>query len=256
MVYCIMPEIKRITAIKTDIKSILNGMFIRQDGLNPSYVLTNLGQKLSRVRVLATVVDKFISADEQYAVITLDDSTETIRAKAFKLISILRSVDKGDLVDVIGKVRLYNEEIYIIPEIIYKIDDPNLLLLRKAELKKQLKDLKEKKKIIIECQKNTSDMDELKKFVKRKFNISPEHVEAVLMSQEVLKTSEEDEVDEKAEKDKIIKLIEKFDSGNGCEYSMIISESGLSEDSVERIINELLNEGTCFEPRPGIIKLL
>ncbi|MEM7826996.1 MAG: hypothetical protein QXQ40_02100 [Candidatus Aenigmatarchaeota archaeon] len=250
-----MVEITRMTAIKTDIKSVISGKFLKQDGLTPSYVLTNLGQKLSRIRILATVVDKFISSDEQYGTITLDDNTGTIRAKEFKYISNLKSVEKGDLVDVIGKIRIYNDEVYIIPEIIYKVEDPNLLTLRRLELKNQEKELKRKYDIIIDCQKKTTDLSELKRLAMRKFKIKPEEIEAVLLSQEVLpEQSPEEDIAER--KEEIIKLIEKLDSGSGCEYSSIIKESGLSEDVVEKIINELLNDGVCFEPKPGIIKLL
>lgn len=250
-----MVEITRMTAIKTDIKSAINGKFVKQDGFTPSYVLTNLGQRLSRVRILATVVDKFISSDEQYATITLDDGTETIRAKEFKSISVLQPVEGGDIVDVIGKMRIYNEEIYIIPEIIYKVEDPNLLILRKLELKNQQKELKRKYDIVIDCQKKTTDLSELKKLAMKKFKIKPEEIEAILLTQEILSESiPEENISER--KDEIIKLIEKLDSGSGCEYSSIIRESGLSEEFVEKIIEELLNDGVCFEPRPGIIKLL
>ena len=50
--------------------------------------------------------------------------------------------------------------------------------------------------------------------------------------------------------------IKKFDAGEGCSYEKIIKESGLSETAVESIVNELLNSGVCFEPKPGMIKLL
>ena len=41
------------------------------------------------------------------------------------------------LVEVIGKVREYNEEIYIIPEIVNELADPSYELLRKLELASQ-----------------------------------------------------------------------------------------------------------------------
>ena len=105
-------EIKRLTAKKASIKEIISGKFVKREGFQSSYVLTNLGRKLSRVRVLGLIVDKFISPDERYATITLDDSTDTIRCKAFINTKIFDGFGPGDFVDVFGKLREYNGEVY------------------------------------------------------------------------------------------------------------------------------------------------
>ncbi len=109
-------EIKRLTAQKAGIKEIINGKFVKKSGFESSYVLTNLGRRLSRVRVLGLVVDKFISPDEKYATVTLDDSTETLRCKAFVNVKIFDGLKNGELVDVFGKLREYQEEVYVMPE--------------------------------------------------------------------------------------------------------------------------------------------
>lgn len=249
-------EMKRITAVKTDINSLSGGQIIKQDGFNPSYMLDSNGQRLSRVRVLATVVDKFVSEDGKYASVTIDDGTGIIRAKSFKAIAIFNNVSKGDIVDMIGRIRSYNEETYIMPEIIYKPIDPNFLSLRKAELVERQKILGERKRIILESKEKSSDFDELKKMVKKKYDIEPEEVEAVLMREEMPKSAEEKDTSGENEKESVIKLIESMDSGNGCEYSVLIKESGMPEQRIENVINELLSDGVCFEPRPGVIKLL
>ncbi|MBR9682794.1 MAG: hypothetical protein GOV02_03900, partial [Candidatus Aenigmarchaeota archaeon] len=74
---------------------------------------------------------------------------------------------------------------------------------------------------------------------------------------EILITDTE-EVAEKSvhNKEKILELIGKIDSGEGVEYQKIITESGLSENEVDSIIQDLLETGTCFEPLPGKIKRL
>jgi len=249
-----MVERKRMTAIKTRIAYILNGKYIAQEGFNPNYVLTSLGMRLSRVRILATVVDKYISDSGKFASITLDDGTGTIRSKAFNFISIFDGVEIGDIVDVIGKVKEYNGEIYLITEVVNKITDPNWEILRELELRRQEKEWKEKRNKVLEYEKQTSDLDELKKILKERENISGEEVEAILESKEMQENVEEEP--SKEAKDKIIKLIEELDKGDGCEYSALIEESGLQEDVVDSIINELLSDGICFEPRPGRIKKL
>ena len=249
-------EHKRLTAYKADIKSINNGMYVKQDGFTPNYVLSKTGVKLSRVRILATIVDKFVSENGQYSSITIDDGTDTIRAKAFKSLTIFEDVEKGNIIDIIGKIRLYNDEIYLVPEIVYKVEDPNMLLLRKLEIMKSCDDIKEIKRKVLEAKKQISDFDELKKLVKKKYKISPEDVEAILMSEEIEDKQDESVENRESDKKKIISLIERIDSGNGCEYAVLIKESGMKESDVEDIINELLSEGTCFEPRPGVIKML
>jgi RPA family protein len=132
---------ERQVARKLYIKTINSGKFVQidrkleEDRFIPNYIEIN-GEKISRVRVLATVIDKFVSESGDYAALTLDDTTDTIRCKIFGDLEIIENIEKGDLVDVIGKVREYNEEIYIQPEIIVKITDPNLEVLRKLEIEK------------------------------------------------------------------------------------------------------------------------
>ncbi len=249
-------EAKRMTAVKASVRSVGGGMFMKQDGFNPSYILTSSGERLSRVRVLATIIDKFVAEDKRYASATIDDGTGTIRMKVFKAIGPIADVSKGDIVDAIAKIRSYNEETYIMPEAVYKVSDPNLLILRKMELEKSNGELERKRQIILENRKKTSDFDELKSLMKKKYGINPEEVEAAVLSEDMPKTTEEKEADKNSEKDMVIKLLERLDIGSGCDYFTLIKESGLAESSVEEAVNELLSDGTCFEPRPGILKLL
>lgn len=154
-------DMKRITAKKASIGEIISGKFVKKSGFESSYILTNLGRRLSRVRVLGLIVDKFISTDEKYATVTLDDSTETIRCKAFINTKIFDGFGSGDMVDIFGKLREYNGEIYIMPEIIAKIE-PNFEILRNLELEKIFREQREKIKKIRELQKQTSDLVEIK----------------------------------------------------------------------------------------------
>jgi RPA family protein len=126
---------ERQVARKADIKTLHMGDYIVQEGFNPNYIEVN-GEKYSRVVVLAVVIDKFVSEDGNYAALTLDDGTDTIRLKAFQDLRILDKAEKGDVVDVVGKIREYNEERYIQPETIAKIENPNYEVLRKLELSK------------------------------------------------------------------------------------------------------------------------
>ena len=124
--------IERQTARKVRISDIASGSFVKQEGMEPNYAETAAGP-VARARILATIMNVFRSEDGNFGSVTLDDGTDTVRAKAFKDLSVLQGVSTGDLVEVIGKVREYNGEIYIMPEIIRKVDH-EMELLRRAEL--------------------------------------------------------------------------------------------------------------------------
>lgn len=243
-------EKKRLTAIKTRIKNITSGKYVVREGFEPNYVLTKRGELLSRARVLATVVDKFVSETGKFASLTLDDGTDTIRAKVFNAVSMLDNIAVGDIVDVIGRVREYQGEIYMAPEVVAKQENPNYELLRELELRWQEREWEKKRELVFEYQKQTSDADELKRYMAERFAVAPEEVEAILQSQEV---SEQQETDDKS---KVIELIVRLDGGQGCDYTELIQASGLSEETLDTVVNELLSEGLCFEPKPGKIKKL
>ncbi|MFH1229266.1 MAG: OB-fold nucleic acid binding domain-containing protein [Candidatus Aenigmatarchaeota archaeon] len=245
-------EVKRLTAKKASIGEIIKGKFIKKSGFESSYVLTNLGRRLSRIRTVGLIVDKFISADEKYATVTLDDSTETIRCKVFINTKILDGFGSGDLVDVFGKLREYNGEIYIMPEIISTVS-PNFETLRILELEKLFKEQREKIKKVKELQNQTSDLTEIK--VALKGVMLPEDAEGILEAQEII----EDVVEEKTvsandAKSKIIKIIETLDKGDGADYQDILTKSGLTERDIDIAIQDLLETGVCYEPHPGKIK--
>jgi len=151
-----------------------------------------------------------VAEDENFASITLDDTTDTIRAKVFKTAKPLDTVELGNLVDVIGKVREWNGEIYIIPEIVHKIEDPNLELLRRLEL----------------------------------------------AAKGQTPRAEGSEPEGQKEKDglrgKVLEIIEK--ERNGVSYDDLIKGTGEKEEDVEKVVNEILAEGICYEPSPGKIK--
>src|SRR3989338_11642569 len=119
-------EIKRQTAIKTRISDIVNSKFIKKEGLEPSYVLTDLGQRISRAKIVGIVTDKFFNDSNSFSSITIDDGTGAVRIKAFQdNIDMLQNLEIGNLLMIIGRVREYAEENYISPEAIKSIANPN-----------------------------------------------------------------------------------------------------------------------------------
>ena len=134
--------IERMTAKKVRISDIMSGRWVKREGMEPSFVVTDTGEKVSRARVMGTIVQTFFAEDGNFGSVTIDDGTDTIRAKTFKTLKPMENSVEGDNVDVIGKVREYNGEVYMIPEVVTKLADPNSELLRRLELIKKARELK------------------------------------------------------------------------------------------------------------------
>lgn len=250
-----MVEKKRLTAKKAGLAELATGKYVKKTGFESSYVLTNLGRRLSRVRILGLVVDKFESEDGKYATMTIDDGTETMRCKAFINIRMFDAASKGDLVDVIGKIREYNGEIYVAPEIVRKTP-ADWETLRMLELKKIYMDQRKAIRKIRGLQKQSADRTELKALAK-KFGIGPEDVDGMLEAEELHIISEEQKISADGEvKDKVLKLIASLDTGTGADYSDILKQSGLPENQVDAAVQDLLESGVCFEPKAGRLKKL
>jgi RPA family protein len=242
-----MADKERLTAKKVRIVDVVNGKFFSgsREEMKPSYIITPFGQKISRVNLIASVTDKFLSEDENYCSITVDDGTEAIRVKTFREnVDMLKDTEPGDMVLVIGKIKEYNNEVYINGEIIRKVD-VNYEILRKVEI---LKELIKQKKIVDEIKNLIEQMteEELKKYVKNKFGMDEESLQVVRDNLKVAK-----EIDYKP---KILELISSLDEGSGVEISKIFELSDLPENVIENAINELLSSGDLFEPSPGKFK--
>ncbi|MBU5688185.1 MAG: hypothetical protein KQA41_00085 [Candidatus Aenigmarchaeota archaeon] len=244
-------ETKRLTAIKANIADVVNSHFIRKEGLEPSYVLTDIGIKIAKVKLVGTVVDKFVSEEGNYSTITINDDTGSIRVKVFKEdISILDDIEVGDLVIVVGKVKQYADENYIIPNFVRKVQDPNLFLLHKLEVLKNFKEQKRIFDIVFNQKDKFADLEELKNFMIKEYMADQEILTNIM---EVLSLG-----DKKIEKDYkplIIEKIKDLDKGKGVELAKLTEELDIPIEALSDAINELLEEGICYEPFPGLIKL-
>lgn len=241
-------EKKRAVAKKIRIFDIVNGVFIHGSKLEmkPSYLITPFGEKISRVNLIGTVTETFLSEDESYGSVTIDDGTASIRAKAFGAgVEMIKNVSGGNLLLVVGKLKEYNGEIYVATEIIRKLEDLNFENLRKLEI---LKDLREKKVMIEEIKNlidHTSD-DELKEYVSKKYGLDEECINVVKANLRVTR-----EMDYKPE---MLEIIKSMDKGEGVEINKIFEVVNLPERIIENTINELLSSGDLFEPKPGFLK--
>ncbi len=140
-----MPELrKRESAYKLRIGDILAGVPILDDTHSNEESRREIlrfveigGKQVVRVNIIANIVDKFASEGEKrFATLTLDDASGQIRTKVFgEDVKKFGDLNQGDTLLVIGLLRSFNQEIYILPEIIKKAD-PRYLLVRKLEIEK------------------------------------------------------------------------------------------------------------------------
>ncbi len=214
---------KRATAYKVHISDLVNGKWVEKP--NGRFIVTGSGLEIQRARVMGTVVDKFISSQSDFGSITIDDGTETIRAKFWKnQNSPINKVQIGDIVDIIGKVKEYRGEVYLVPELVINVDDPNWEIVRELEL------------MVLKPIGETSTL-------KEEIGVSEED-----------KTVPEEDLASKITR--IMEVIEKFDEGEGVDFQVIKKETGLSLKELESGLTELLSDGTIYEPRPQTYRKL
>jgi len=110
-----------VAARKLRIKDVIIGR-LESDGGSRNTLTTNFGES-HEVRVCGTVVNKFISDDENYGNLVLDDGSESIQLKFWRAdVDQVRQYEVGDFSDVIATVREYNEERYLQPVQLFKGD--------------------------------------------------------------------------------------------------------------------------------------
>lgn len=215
---------KRQTAYKVKIKDILDGSYVREDGMIPNHIKIK-DKDVSRVNLIGAIVLK--SDDLGFTLMSLDDGSGKVNLRSFDT-SSFPDIQIGDLVLNIGRVREYNNEKFIVPEIIKKMDNPLWIKVRDLELKSSLKEDASDKKDILIAEKNKVIVEE--EIVKNDQDLKPNSIEQIIL------------------------LIRKLDQGNGVDIDEVIKKSSSLE--AEKLIHSLLIQGDLFEVKPGRIKIL
>jgi RPA family protein len=128
---------ERMTAVRASISDITSGSFSNDNG---PHVISPFGVELRRVVLVGFVVNKFYregddTGKKRFESITVDDGTDTIGVKVWgeEDASLLEGVKENILALVVGRVREYNEEVYVMPEIVRELTDPNYMSLHLLE---------------------------------------------------------------------------------------------------------------------------
>lgn len=110
---------QRQIAYKCTVADILNSQFIKEEGWNPSY-LSVADKNIARLNIIGAIIEK--EDNEQNTRMALDDGTGNINIVSFEKIYGIDNINIGDVVLIIGKPREYNNEKYIMPETMKKVD--------------------------------------------------------------------------------------------------------------------------------------
>src|SRR3989344_2268150 len=238
-------------AVKARIIEVVDGRFFQgsKDELTPSYIVDGFGRKIVRTNMIASLVEKYVNADGSYVSFTIDDGSGQIRVKAFgEDVKKYENFKPGEEILVIGKVRQYKEELYIMPEVMKVVENMDYVSLRRLEILREMSRLKEFKESIKKIA-NVDGKESARNYVMESTGLSEEEAGTVL-------SSAEKKGDKKDSEEIVFKIICEMDEGNGVDLNTILEKSKLDERDVETVVTKLLEEGAVFEPNLGKFKSL
>ncbi len=216
---------ERHTALKVWIRWLIEGKFISNPGWESNYIGYN-DMKIGRANIVGVVVQKSASKVLNYDYIVVDDGTGRIAVRAFEERQMLQDLQIGDLVNVIGKPREYGAEVYLVPEIARRIDDPLWAEVRKRELERVSSTIMQP---------------------------AQERIAAKTAPQQPGSEKEEDDAII-TPRDKLLTAIRALDDGNGVEVETILARS--ADAQAGKMLQGMLLRGDIFEVKPGRIKIL
>jgi len=234
---------ERAIAYKLPIEYLYRGTFVKSPGdMQPSYVhLFDL--QVSRVNIIGTVTE--ILGTETLSGFILDDGTGQIHARAFDdKRYLLEPVSVGSLVCVIGRMREYNDTLYVQVEVVKTLDTLLWLQLRKKEQESLLKIYNPDNKKLPESSSVVS------------VRSIPEGAssQSVVVSEELVSDVIEDVSGDDLSAE-LLRFIDAYDSGTGVTYELIAEKKGIDIQVVEEAVFDLIKGGDVFEVSPGRLKL-
>lgn len=236
----------RFPAEKVAIQELEEGKYIEDKEQNPNYIIIGENKKIFRINVIAALVHK--ESRGSITSILIDDGTGKIVLRMFEENKAALNLEVGDVVQIIGKIRIFNQEKYIFPEIIKKTN-PSWLKIRSLELQKNRKSVKKEEKNV---QKIETKNNEIKKEIVKEIILPPKITQNIKPFEEVSEEIEEN--DPLLPYEKLSKLIAQLDKGDGVMIEEIIEKSTL--EKTEEFIEKMLENGDIFQNMPGKVRLL
>lgn len=228
---------QRQTAYRVWIADLLKGEFIKSSGeFQPNFVLLR-NLNVSRVNIVGAIVAK--NVQEGFGSLAVDDGSSTIQIRAWKEgAKSLDSFDVGNLVNLVGKVKSFNNRIYLVPEFLRKIENTAWFKLRKIELRKLFGDVERME--VLNDELPVHDLED-------------EDIGFVAVQEEKVSNTA---VGVGSKRQAILSLIEEEDKSEGADISVVILRSGFDEKEAQAIIDELIRDGEIFQLGPGRVRTL
>ena len=224
----------RDAAVKTVISELLEGRYAQEQEDAPNYLLTANNDKIYRLNLMATILHKQVQG--AITEFILDDGSGQIALRSFEENQQLDQLNVGKVVMIIGKLRKYNQERYIAPEMV-KLINPEWLKVRALEMR----DVITPKMLTIPVHQ----------IAEQKVG---EEVKMGLAKNEIGQSEEEVGGVELLPIQKVIKLIQELDQGEGVMMDEIISKSLVN--NTEQLLEKMLESGEIFQNSPGKVKVL
>ncbi|MHC1604981.1 MAG: OB-fold nucleic acid binding domain-containing protein [Candidatus Methanofastidiosia archaeon] len=249
---------KRLPAKRVYLSEIEESFYVEKEGdFEPNYILTQAGEKIFRVKLVATIVGgPYFSDDNSYGRLLLDDSTSTMWASAFREnVPMLKRLKRGDLIQLIAKPKEWQNTKQLNIEAIAKVE-PNFILLSRVETILRILRFRENVKKAHKLIDKTGNFRKALELASKE-KIDPEVLEGI----DELTYLKEKIMDEKIDlqkqdlvKEKVIGTIKNLqESEDGVEIDVIIAELDpeFTIAEVEEALKSLLSRGVIFEPRIG-----
>ena len=210
---------QRPASTEIAILQILEGEYVQEEGIAQNYLLTKNNNKVYFVNLIGSILRKEIMGN--ITNLWIDDGTAQIVLRFFEEHKKAKVLEVGDIVLVIGRPRVYNQEKYISPEVIVKSNSA-WLKVRMVTLS-----LNEQKNKIVPS------------------SSLPSKEEIII---------EEIKENELLPVEKIIRLIKELDQGTGVLIETVLVESSL--EGTEQILKRMMENGEIFQNAPGKVKVL
>ncbi len=266
--------------------------YIRADEpKKPSYVITPLGAKISRLFIVGVLTEVRNISDEVIKARVADQTG------AFYLLAgkfrpearqILESTKTPEFVAVVGKANVFRpsedvmyvsvipERVRVVSEILrdyWVFDTARKLKIRIEAMQEALKMEEPTVKKIVDLGFSRKIAEGIVEAIKRYEKINVEKYVDMLrdalkhllpeyqaLGYELPHIEEEEEEEEREEnyelEMKILKLIEENDKGAGVSYEFLLQQTNLPQDKLDEILTSLQDRGEIVEPLIGIFRRL
>ncbi len=255
----------RHTARKTTIGAIISGEYITEEEGQANFLLTTKQEKLYRVNIIAIILS--IAKNGSTTSVLLDDGSGQILARVFEEHKRLEELNVGDIALCIARVRVFNQEKYLAPEIL-KVVEKEWLELRALELKQDKEEQKEEE-IQVDKEKHQAAVQEPALHSEQLHTEQEAKKEDEKITVETIEIENKDEISEVKEEinqslenlgqkvqlnELIREKIKELDQGNGVAIEELIDL--LNNSETEKAIERMLEMGEIFQNLPGKVKIL